>query len=422
MAKRHRSRAGDLQSAFLRLEELVLANSGQDEFEEVFKLVIAKLFDEVHLGGTAFSGAGEPSEVGARIERLLRKADEHWPGLLPPLPSFNLTSEHLAVCVRELERHELHNEALETFDEFFEFLVARTAKGNKGQYFTPRHVVEMCVRMLDPQPGERIADPACGSGAFLLHALHHVRSQGSLEGKERSSFWGFDLDDRAVRIARALSRIGGDGEIQFFRLNSLLKSALPANLFPDQTMPMTVEEVVGTRTPRNGVFDVILTNPPFAGEIQEPNLLRLYELSLTKKKVERDILFVERCIDLLRPGGRLAIVLPYNKLTAAPFMPLRRWCIDRCHMLAVVGLGRHVFMPHTQQKVGVLFVRKKKHAGERSSKSIFFAISEKDGKDSRGRHVFRSPQLATAIAPAWDKLDHDLDQVVDGFSNHRLGR
>ena len=175
MAKRHRSEIGNLQSLFLRLEELVLANSGQDEFEEIFKLVIAKLFDEKFNSKSEFYASESPSDDFQRITKLLRKAEIRWPGILPPLPEPALTPEHLGVCVAELAQHRLAGGSLETFDEFFEFLVARAAKGNKGQYFTPRHVVEMCVKLVDPGPDDIIADPACGSGGFLIHAFQHVR-------------------------------------------------------------------------------------------------------------------------------------------------------------------------------------------------------------------------------------------------------
>jgi type I restriction enzyme M protein len=421
MTKRHRSQVGNLQSLFLRLEELVLANSGQDEFDEVFKLVIAKLFDEKYNNVSEFRVSDSPAEVFQRVTGLLRRAENRWSGILPPLPEPGLTPEHLSVCVGELAQHSIVSGSLESFDEFFEFLVGRAAKGNKGQYFTPRHVVEMCVRLIDPGPDDVIGDPACGSGGFLVHALQHVRSKlnNDVERTARyaaQSIWGFDLDERAVRIARALMMIAGDGSGNLFRLNSLLTQNRQRILLPNSAAEasLTIEDLVHPNLKGQGFFDVILTNPPFAGEIRESDLLEAYDNSRGKARAERDVLFIERCVNLLKPGGRMAIVLPHNKLSSAFFSDLRLWVTRRCAMVGVVSLGRNVFMPHTQQKTGVVLLRKKKRIGEISSEPVFLAVSERDGKDSRGNHILRSG--ANAGAPLWDRLDHDLADIVTRFS------
>src|ERR1700730_10742120 len=113
MAKRHQSRAGDLQSIFVRLEELVLANSGQDEFQEIFKLTIAKLYDERFSKKPLFRHESDAAETFARCVELLRKAESKWPGVLPALPEPKLTPEHLAICVQELQRHALLDDGLQ---------------------------------------------------------------------------------------------------------------------------------------------------------------------------------------------------------------------------------------------------------------------------------------------------------------------
>src|SRR5262245_38613675 len=139
MAKRHGNHPGHLESLFLRLEELVLANSGEDEFEEVFKLIIAKLFDELSQDGSRFAPHEDHRETFAAVAELLKGANKRWPGILVELQPA-LRPEHLQICVEALARHRISNSNLEVLDGFFEFLVSRTAKGAKGQYFTPRHV------------------------------------------------------------------------------------------------------------------------------------------------------------------------------------------------------------------------------------------------------------------------------------------
>ena len=177
MVKRKQSGSNTLEAIFLRLQELVLANSGEDEFEEIFKLLIAKIWDE-RTGAGLFHSDGSDAEIASRMAMLLRRVNDAWPGVLP-VAATCLTPEHLSVCVNALEARSLGDASLESLDGFFEFLVARAVKGAKGQFFTPRHVIEFCIRMLKPQADEKVLDPACGSGGFLWHALGFVRKHAA---------------------------------------------------------------------------------------------------------------------------------------------------------------------------------------------------------------------------------------------------
>src|SRR5207244_5105081 len=135
----------------------------------------------------------------------------------------SLTPEHLAVCVGVLARHRISDNNLEVLDSFFEFLVSKSAKGAKGQYFTPRYVVELCVRMLRPTVDETVLDPACGSAGFLIHTLNYVKRSGALRTDAdvrkycASKIWGFDLDARALRVGRALMVLAGGGSANLIR-------------------------------------------------------------------------------------------------------------------------------------------------------------------------------------------------------------
>ncbi len=422
MSKRHSNRAGDhLESLFLRLEELVLANSGEDEFEEIFKLLLAKLWDERSGSPTRFRVHSKESETAEAICSLLREAAKAWPGMILDALQPALSPEHLEVCVEALARHTIAGEDLQVMDGFFEFLVSRTAKGAKGQYFTPRHVVELCVRMMRPSSGHTILDPACGSGGFLIHALNYVRSSEHMSHFEVQAFcennlWGFDIDARAVRVAKALMILAGDGSANILCLNSLLPPTR-AELFPlpvADEPSLTIEDICRSRLRRHKGFDLILTNPPFAGEVRERHLLDNYAVAKNKPRIERDILFVERCIRLLKPGGRLAIVLPHNKFAAEAVLPLREWVLKNSRVLAVVGLGRHTFLPHTHQKASVLFLKKNlPDEDPQRDYPIFFAISEREGKNSKGQFLFR--KRCVEHAPLWDKVDHDLEEIVERY-------
>lgn len=419
MSKRHSNRVGDLESLFLRLEELVLANSGADQFEEIFKLVLAKLWDERSGKPTRFKALNTQSETTHAIRSLLREADKAWPGVFAEIEPA-LTDEHLEVCVEVLSRHAIADQDLQVMDGLFEYLVSRTAKGAKGQYFTPRHVVELCVRMMQPSSQDLILDPACGSGSFLIHTLNYVRAHERLSPETARGFceknlWGFDIDPRAVRVAKALTIVAGNASTNLLRVNSL-QTPSTAGLFStnDDDSSLTIEDVCRSRFRRHKGFDLILTNPPFAGEIRERQVLDNYTLGKRKPRIERDILFLERCVRLLKPGGRLAIVLPHNKFAAMAFAPVRQWILKNAQVLAVVGLGRNTFLPHTHQKASVLFLRKNL-ADEDPARDypIFFAVSERDGKNSKGQILFRNE--GDTQGSFWERIDHDLDEIVEGY-------
>lgn len=423
MPKRHANHVGSLESLFIRLEELVLANSGEDEFEEVFKLIVAKLWDEQAHDGARFRIYDTEIETFNAINILLREAEKGWSGILEPLSTPMLTPAHLQVCVEALAKHRILDQGLEVMDSFFEFMVSKGAKGSKGQYFTPRHVIELCVRMLKPKKEETILDPACGSGGFLFHALDYVRRNESFSQSESQKYcetklWGFDMDARAVHVAKALMVLAGDGKANIMRLNSLLTPSLDTTLFPpmkeSNQSVLTVEDVCRTRFRKHKGFDIIMTNPPFAGEVREKHILENYSVARGKLRVERDVLFLERCVQLLKQGGRMAIILPHNKFAAESYGAMREWLVRKTRVLCVVGLGRNTFLPHTHQKTSILFVQKREKPAEIPSEKMFFAISEQDGKNSKGQFVFKSS--FDEDARLWDKVEHDFAQVENNFS------
>ena len=419
MAKRHQIKAGDWESIVGRLQELVLANSGADEFHEIFKLLVAKLYSEKFPGrASAFQVYESPNSTATAIHELLAHANSQWPGIITDAPRSLLTDEHLTICAESIANLSICDTSLEVLDGFFEFLVSRATKGAKGQYFTPRQVVECCVKIMDPAPTESVLDPACGSGGFLMHVLNHNinRLQVPIQEYCSRNLWGCDFDGRAIQIAKALMLVAGDGSANVHQLNSLRKSSYGDLLeIADNGVPrLTIEDLLRSKARRFRGFDVILTNPPFAGEIREPSLLASYEVVRRNRRMERDVLFLERCVQLLRPGGRLGIVLPHNKFGGANWSYLREWLIKRVRVVAVIGLDRTAFLPHTHQKTSVLFgVKRQKPVRQPEAEPILFAISESSGKDSTGR--IRQRVGTTPEQSAWERSDHDLEDVVDQF-------
>lgn len=380
------------------LEELVLADSGKDEFNEIFKLIFAKIWDEKEaLENRAnkvveFRKAIDPEITYDRINNLFHKACEEWPGIFKEGEDIELAKRHLQVCVGPIEGVRLMGSNLRIMDDAFEYLLPTEAKKKKGQFFTPRHVVEMCVRMLNPTRTEYVMDPSCGSGGFLLHAMDWCYPAADNEQREMRKhkyaakyLWGIDFEQRAAKTSRALMLIAGDGHTNIFGpdVSSLDPRTWYENASGQALMhglrqaKLTAKKIPEGETLKDDdkaweyfdelKFDVILANPPFAGEMKDRKMLVRYELAKPAlkragddkaPKEERDVLFIERILKMLKPGGRAAIVLPQGKFNNSSLAFIREWILKKARLLAVVGLHPNTFKPHTGTKTSVLFVQK----------------------------------------------------------------
>ena len=382
------------------LEELVLAESGKDEFNEIFKLIFAKIWDEKEAienrknQEVEFCKASDPNITYDRINSLFKKACNEWQGIFKLEEDIELTKRHLHVCIGPIERVRLMGSNLRIMDDAFEYLLPTEAKKKKGQFFTPRHVIEMCVRMLNPTKKEYVMDPSCGSAGFLLHAMdwcypaHDNNSRELRKHKYAAKYlWGIDFEERAAKTSRALMLIAGDGHTNIFGpdvssldpktwyetksgqnlMNKLIEAKLLKNKPTREDEPNVLkDEDLAWKYFDELKFDVILANPPFAGEIKDKKTLGYYDLAKPAlkraknkaAKEERDVLFIERILKFLKPGGRAAIVLPQGKFNNSSLAFIREWILRKARLLAVVGLHPNSFKPHTGTKTSVLFIQK----------------------------------------------------------------
>ncbi len=425
-----RERTKSLKQIILEMEDEVLSNAGVDVFEEVFKLIFTKLYDELSCfqGKTKhlrFRNTNTETELSTRIDNLFREAREKWEGVFSFDDRIRLTGSHLVVCVSYLEEFKLFNSNLDIVDEAFEYLINQNSKGEKGQYFTPRWVIDMCVKMLNPQEDESLIDTACGSAGFTMHAIFKVwndilHSEGleqshlfTLERKPhrcyeyvRERVFGLDFDEKAVRVARCLNLIAGDGQTNVLHLNTLDWTRW-AETVKNDAWNDTYNEgwkklrklAVKDKDYRAFKFDLLMANPPFAGDIKQSDMLTPYDLAhkangKTETKVGRDLLFIERNLDFLKPGGRMAVVLPQGRFNNSSDKRLREFIAERCRILAVVGLESNTFKPHTGTKTSVLFVQKWNDDVEAGAVCprvddypIFFATQQLAAKDSSGEKL-----------------------------------
>ncbi|MFU2157963.1 N-6 DNA methylase [Caldisericum sp. AR60] len=366
-----------LKKILLDLEELVLGNAGVDDlFEEIFKLIYAKLYDEwngindPNYQLQFFVGDRDPAQVKQAIKNLLSGAKKTWPGVFEsdPADQIELRDNHLKVCVSFLEKIKLFNSNLQIIDEAFEYLVPQGAKKKEGQFFTPRPVIDMVVKMLNPKATEFVIDPACGSGGFLLHSVMWIAG-GIISGKPlpknaenfaQTYVYGIDFSKKAVKIAKAINLIVGDGKSHIYKDNALVPHTWTA-----ETKVGLKDRLLNKGNQEEFLyfdFDVLMTNPPFAGTVKEREILRFYKLAEKNgrfvNQIDRHILFLERSLQFIRPGGRMAIVLPQGLLNNTNAEYIRRFIIDEARILAVVGLHGNTFKPHTGTKTSVLFLRK----------------------------------------------------------------
>lgn len=438
-----------LKGLILEMEDEVLANAGVDVFEELFKLIFTKLYDEMESGRDkkrylVFKNYGDTeTELKAKIQDLFDRARSKWTGVFSEDAKIQLTPSHLAVCVASLEKVKLFNSNLDVVDEAFEYLINKSSKGEKGQYFTPRYVIDMCVKMLNPQEHETLIDTAAGSCGFPVHGIFHVWEQimkesglpkshlfttekkpARCEDYVREKVFAIDFDEKAVRVGRTLNLIAGDGQTNVLHMNTL-----DYERWDEKTKDEDWLDIYGQgwsklkklraakNQNRDFQFDILMANPPFAGEVKESRVIYKYAIAQKDSgkypdKIGRDILFIERNLSFLKPGGRMAVVLPQGRFNNSSDKNIREYIAEHCRILAVVGLHGNVFKPHTGTKTSVLFVQKwdDKLCPRVEDYPIFFATMRESSKDNSGDKIYVQSPDGSPLLDAHEHLivKHDL--------------
>ena len=424
----------DLYSVFKELEQEILSHQTVDTFNEIFKVVFAKLYDErVNLySATAEAkfriGLTEGTASAAtKVRKLFQQAMKKWKDVYSDGDDIELSDDNVAACVKALQPFHLMRSG-DVLGVAFELLVNQEMKGDMGQYFTPRQVVDMMVKMMAPKLDESVCDPACGSGGFLIYAMREVFSfidsrwdDPDDKAEQRKDYAqeklvGMDNDTRLVRVAKAYMIMENDGRSGLWCVDSLdyavwdkgLRSAIAGRELKNAEPQGAV--LTKNRLGKDGV-DVILTNPPFAGAIKTPITLSQFELaggseSGLEKSVVRAILFLERCLDMLAPGGRMGIVLPQGLFNNITDQYVRSFIDKKARVLGVVGLHPYTFKPFTLAKTSILFLQKWRKDEYLKDYSIFTAVSLRPGKTKLGRPQYLKDGTT---------LDCDMDQMAEAF-------
>lgn len=425
-------------NAFKRCHDFIHANQGGSKeqiFWEFLKILFAKIEDEQQEGRPRFAirnadernTAPGQKEVKDRVEQLFREVKERKefrPLFSDAAQGILFNPAVVTFIVAQLEKYDFIHSSVDVKGVAYETIVGPTLEGTKGEFFTPRNVVKMVVKMLDPEPSKRILDPACGTGGFLVVAFNYVSEKLRQKARktwknpdkptaqeERALFseihkaskfiFGLDFNSNLVKTAQMNMVMNNGGRGGLFALNALWK---PAH-WPVKEAQELIEL---------GSMDFVMANPPFGTKIkvEGQEILEQYDLAHAWTKqgekwvmegalrtaMPPEVLFIERCVQFLKPGtGKLGIVVPDGILGNPDYEYVRYWILANCQVLASVDLPVETFLPRTGTQTSVLILRRKaeqeKLAQSLSDQSeeykIFMAIANTVGKDRRGKPIFK---------------------------------
>ncbi|MBI5878047.1 MAG: N-6 DNA methylase [Chloroflexi bacterium] len=376
-----------------------------ESLDELCKVLIAKLYDE-NPGGERSPFRidrmlyGSTEEFAATIRGIYDEANAHESevhGTIVPKPRrthgvfslpIRLSSPATAKVAEVLQDYNLTKSDLDIKGRAFQKVLNAATRSGMGQYFTPDEVVRFIVRILSPSSNELVLDPFCGSGRFLSSCLKYVqRRVGSTNKKIVREFsdeklHGIEKSDRMVRIAMAGMQLQGDGHTGIRCADSLLDFSNYSDLQPES-------------------FDVIMTNPPFGSVLGPEAVARLgsFALAMDRKRLPLEVLGLERCVEFLRPGGRIGIVLPDGLLANPGSKYVREWLATKVRIRSIVSLPIETFAPFgANVKTSILFARKWRHGEQREfDYGVNLVHVDNVGYDASGRPITGTELEATAI-------------------------
>jgi type I restriction enzyme M protein len=394
--------------------------------QEIIALLFCKILDEQERGPDDIvefhAGIGESADaVQRRIFNLFQQVKTAtFDDVFSNEETIKLDADSVLYVVGELQNYCIMEADRDAIGDAFEVFIGPALRGSEGQFFTPRNVIKMMVDILDPQPGENIIDPACGSGGFLIVALEHV--WGRLKEEARIKGWserqlfkrevevatrhfrGIDKDAFLAKVTKAYMAIVGDGRGGVFCENSLIP--------PDDWPPIMRDNIA------LGSFDVLLTNPPMGKKIvvRGERLLSQYQLAHKWKRDKQSgemvptsaihedqppqIVFLERCLQLLRQGGRMGIVLPEAVFGMPTYEYVVAFLRHRTRIRGVISMPEALFKTSgkggTHAKVCILFLENTP-PGEEEDYNIFMADVKWCGHDSRGNPTYRISQDGSKV-------------------------
>lgn len=455
--------ATELKSVFETCHNYIYANEGllkEKVFNEVLKLIFIKMVDEKSASPRCEFGItseeeeeireGKESAFTERILNLFKRVKTQYSDVFEPYERINLKPITLAFIVGQLQDYNLIETPVDVKGMAFQTFVYAHQRGERGEFFTPYPILELAVKMVNPGDGEKFIDPACGSAGFLILGMNHVKNEfirQRPEMKERENEFvkdyahayieGIDINPDLAKVAKMHMVLYDDGHTGIFAANSLLPLNELVSIAEKTGVPRSLR-------PEPESFKVLMTNPPFGtkGKVTDKTILRQFELGYKWKKDKKtgkwektnelqngqvpDILFIERCLQFLDNGGRMAIVLPDGNLTNSTLEYIREFIRSKARILGVVSLPQETFVPHgAGSKTSVLFLQKLTEEELEELKKedypIFMGICEKIGYDIRGGALFKKDEKGELIRDESGNpiIDTDIPEIVEAFEDFK---
>mgnify|MGYP002768258915 FL=1 len=417
--RRDLKRTHNLKSVFNSIRNYLAANNTgitlDTEFvSQIINLIFCKIYDERFKRPDDMvdfrAGIDENVEdVSKRIVSIFDLVKAKYPDVFTASDVITLSDSSIAYIAGELQQYCLVESERDVIADAFETFISPSLRGGQGQFFTPRNVVKLLVSLVNPGRKDRLIDPACGSGGFLIESLRHVWNQVQKEGQglgwpDREifadqqeiaikNFRGIDKENFLSKTTKAYMAILGDGRGGIFCENSL------ENMKKWSIKAQT--QIVA------GSFNVVLTNPPYGSKlkIDDQSILKQYDLGHQWKTLKGEkasvktekplsdqtpqVLFIERCLELLAPGGRLGIVAPESMFCNPSHKYIMNYVEQHARIDAVISMPENLFQPHTHAKTCVVLMTKfgtQNHQVDPEHK-IFMAVAKWCGHDSRGLEI-----------------------------------
>lgn len=432
-ARMRRAEPEMLRTAFRRCHNFIHGNEGMSKdaaFWQFLYLIFCKMYDERKSGDMRRFWAGPTEqfdeqgrrEIKKRITSLFEDVKKKYKAIFKGNEEIALSDRALSFMVSELAKYDFGRTDVDAKGAAYQEIVGANLRGDRGQYFTPRGAIKLMVRMLDPKPHERVLDPSCGTGGFLVATVDHIFKKA----KDETPSKGEDTADRLIAEKPVEDFVedtlfGADFDPALVRattMNLMMAAGSKGNVFHIDSLAFPGGHLDGLKEAKEkiplGSIDVLMTNPPFGSDIPitDPAILSKYDLAGRWSKdngsfvrgegyqsaVAPEVLFIQRAVEWLKPGGRMGIVLPDGILGNPGDEYIRQWILRHCWVLASVDLPVETFIVEANVNIltSLLFLKRKTQTeiqaedlGKKVDYPVFMAVAEKVGFDRRGVPLYK---------------------------------
>lgn len=416
----------NLLRIFEEIHDYIYSHDGlspQETLEEFVKILFIKLFDESNKlhKFQLYNDSYDVIDLTSIFE-LFELTKNKFNTLFDAKDKINLSILSIRFIVKKLQNISLGNSSYDVKGLAFQKFLSSHEKSGRGQFFTPEPVINFCIQIIAPQKHEKILDPACGTGGFLVSALKYlIKDNSDLDAEFiiQQNLFGIEINKSIARIAKMKLLLEQNTNNNIFSANSLEVINLIQNLFH------SVDK-----------FDIILTNPPFGAKMHQENILSDYQLGYKWHKTQNgfvknntvlnsqsvEILFIERCIDLLKTGGRMAVVLPNGNFENSSLEYIRYFIMKKTRILAVVNLPQETFIPYgTGVKTSLLFLEKKDEHNTDDYR-IFFGKITKLGYhgNKNGTPIYKKNKYGKIMLDVTGTqiIDEDISNIIQSYQNY----